>query len=106
METSSENKRDVPRYRGKLRCLDVTQALMPLIDISVRGLSFRGEGFAKGDIVNLWLVSDRDAGASIETLCEIVAVAADRVAAVFMQPNERRENFIISHIDEPLRVHL
>ena len=102
MEESNGNKRYVPRYRGKVRCLDVTQALMPLVDISVRGLSFKGEGFAKGDVVNLWLVSEDAIDHSIETLCEIVSVADDRVAAVFLKPSEQRENFIIAHIEGPL----
>ena len=101
MNLPPSNQRNVPRYRGKVRCSDVTQDLMPVIDMSVRGLSFHGTGFNKGDIVNLWLVSDISEIDHIEALCEIVSIKDDRVAATFLKPSEKRENFILSHIDAP-----
>ena len=95
------NKRAVPRHHANVRCLEVSRDLMPVIDISTKGISFIGTGFALGDDVNLWLISTDDASKSVEVLCQVVMVKDDRVAVVFVNKTERLESFVISHISDP-----
>ena len=96
MTSPTENHRD------NVLCLEVCHDPMPLIDMSTKGIGFVGTGFAKGDVVNLWLVAAGDQNETVESLCQIVSVNGDRVAAVFMDKTERLETFIITHISDPL----
>ena len=97
-----ENKRTVPRYSCNARCFAVTYAEMPVLDMSVRGISFLGNGFSQGDVVNLWLIATTLEREVVETLCEIVGVIGDRVAATFVNKTETLENFILAHAAEPV----
>ena len=98
---SDNNHRAVPRHHANVVCMDVCHDPMPMVDISTKGVSFIGTGFAPGDVVNLWLVSAANEKDSVETLCSIVSVVDDRVAALFIQRTERLESFIIAHISDP-----
>ena len=102
MQHPVENHRALPRHHGNVLCLDVCHDPMPMIDMTTKGIGFLGTGFAKGDVVNLWLVAAGDEKDTVETLCEIVSVNDNRVAAVFVAKTERLENFIITHISDPL----
>ena len=97
----NENKRAVPRHHANVRCLEVSRDLMPVIDISTKGVSFIGEGFAVGEQVNIWLVSEEDEKNCVETLSQVVSIHENRVAVLFVNRTEKLESFIISHITDP-----
>ena len=102
MTSPFDNRRDIPRHHGNVLCLDVSHDPMPMIDMSTKGIGFIGTGFTAGETVNLWLVAAGDAKESVETLCHIVSVRGDHVAATFLDKTEKLETFIIRHITDPL----
>ncbi|WP_083763421.1 PilZ domain-containing protein [Paramagnetospirillum magneticum] len=91
-------QRQAVRYPGQTLVLKVNGCIHPFIDISVGGLSFEGEGFVRGQEINVRISSVLDAADTISTTCRVANVCGPRVGVSIAPCSSRLLRYIVVHI--------
>lgn len=98
MRQQEREKRKNFRYPGQTLMLEVNGCVQPFIDISTGGLSFEGEGFIPGQMLNVRISSVLDSADTITAPCRVANVCGHRVGVSFAALNFQLFEYVIAHI--------
>ncbi|MDA8231776.1 MAG: PilZ domain-containing protein [Magnetospirillum sp.] len=94
----TRERRHYTRYPGQPLILEVDGAVHPLIDISMGGIGFEGDGFRQGQTIVFSLSSVLDEADRTDGQAKVVNIAGPRIGVEFIGPNSPLLKYILTHI--------
>ncbi|MGE5503259.1 MAG: PilZ domain-containing protein [Actinomycetota bacterium] len=86
------------RYPAQTLMVEVDGEVMPLVDLSIGGLAFEGDGFRPGRRVSLRLSSCLDVDFAAQGTAEVASIHGPRVGASFVKPSFGLLKYVVGHI--------